>query len=134
MKGNPMLSAFDRLGRLYRDPERGMIAGVCGGLAEYVGLRPVLVRFLTILGLVFFFIPTIVLYVALALALPPKPPGLYRADDEAKFWRTVRTAPRGALGALRDRLRDLDARLGRIESLVASDEYELRRRFRDLEG
>ena len=129
-----MLSAFDRLGRLYRDPERRIIAGVCAGLAEYVGLRPAVVRLLTVLGLVFFFVPTIILYVALALALPPKPPDLYRAEDEANFWRTIRTAPRGALGALRDRLRGLDARLGRIESLVASDEYELRRKFRDIEG
>lgn len=129
-----MLSASDRLGRLYRDPERRIIAGVCAGLAEYVGLRPAVVRLLTVLGLVFFFVPTIILYVALALALPPKPPDLYRAEDEANFWRTIRTAPRGALGALRDRLRGLDARLGRIESLVASDEYELRRKFRDIEG
>ena len=128
-----MLSAFERLGRLYRDPDKGMIAGVCAGIAEYVGLRPVQVRLLAILGLVFFFVPTVVLYVALALALPPKPPDLYRADDEAQFWRTVRTAPNQALSALRDRFRDLDARLGHIESLVASDEYELRRKFRDIE-
>lgn len=129
-----MLSAFERLGRLYRDPEQGVVAGVCAGIAEYVGLRPVQVRLLTILGLVFFFVPTIIGYVALALILRPKPPDLYRAEDDAHFWRTVRTTPNQALGALRDRFRALDARLGRIESLVASDEYELRRRFRDIEG
>ena len=129
-----MLSAFERLGRLYRDPDNGVVAGVCAGIAEYVGLRPVQVRLLTILGLVFFFVPTVVLYVALALALKPKPPDLYRAEDEAQFWRTVRTAPNQALGALRDRFRSLDARLGHIESLVASDEYELRRKFRDIES
>jgi phage shock protein C len=134
MKGNAMLSAFERLGRLYRDPEHAMIAGVCSGIAEYVGLRPVQMRLLAILGLVFFFVPTVVLYVALALALPPKPSDLYRAPDEAQFWRAVRTAPNQALSALRERLRGLDERLGRIESLVASDEYELRRKFRDIEG
>lgn len=129
-----MLSAFEKVGRLYRDPDHGMIAGVCAGLAEYIGLRPVQVRLLAILGLVFFFVPALVLYVALALALPPKPPDLYRAEDEALFWRTVRTTPNQALGALRERLRDLDRRLGHIESLVASDEYELRRKFRDIES
>jgi len=129
-----MLSAFEKLGRLYRDPDNGMIAGVCAGIAEYVGLRPVQVRLLVILGLVFFFVPTVIGYVALALTLRPKPPDLYRADDEAQFWRRVRTAPQGALAALRDRFRGLEQRLARIESVVASEEYELRRKFRDIES
>ena len=126
--------AFDRLGRLYRDPDNGVVAGVCAGIAEYIGLRPVQVRLLAILGLVFFLVPTIVAYLALALILQPKPPDLYRTDDEAQFWRTVRTAPHQAVSALRERVRTLDTRLGHIESLVASDEYELRRRFRDIES
>jgi phage shock protein C len=129
-----MLSAFENLGRLYRDPEHGLIAGVCAGIAEYVGLRPVQMRLLVILGLVFFFVPTVIGYVALALTLQPKPPDLYHADDEALFWREVRTAPQGALSALRDRFRGLEQRLARIEGFVASEEYELRRKFRDIEG
>lgn len=129
-----MLSAFERLGRLYRDPARGVLAGVCAGIAEYVGLRPVQVRLLMVLALVFFFVPTILGYVALALVLKPKPPDLYRAEDEARFWRTVRTAPKGALDSLRERFGGIDRRLARIESLVASEEFELRRKFRDIEG
>jgi phage shock protein C len=129
-----MLSAFEKLGRLYRDPERGMIAGVCAGIAEYVGLRPVQVRLLVILGLVFFFVPTVIVYVALAFILQPQPADLYRANDEAQFWRHVRTAPKGALFELRDRFRSVEERLARIESLVASEEYELRRKFRDIES
>ncbi|HJU20660.1 MAG TPA: envelope stress response membrane protein PspC [Stellaceae bacterium] len=128
-----MFSAFDRLGRLYRDPERGLLAGVCAGIAEYVGLRPVQMRLLAIVGLVFFFVPTVIVYVALALALPAKPPDLYRADDEAQFWRTVRTAPNEALSALRARCRSAEQRLADIESLIASEEYQLRRKFRDIE-
>jgi phage shock protein C len=129
-----MLSAFDKLGRLYRDPERGMLAGVCAGIADYVGLRPMQVRLLAILGLAFFFVPTVIVYVALAFVLQPQPADLYRADDEAQFWRHVRTAPRGALSELRERFRALEDRLARIESLVASEEYELRRKFRDIES
>jgi phage shock protein C len=129
-----MLSAFDKLGRLYRDPARGMIAGVCAGIAEYVGLRPLQIRLLVILGLIFFFVPTVIFYVALAFVLQPRPADLYRADDEARFWRHVRTAPNGALSELRDRFRDLEARLVRIEGFVASEEYELRRKFRDIES
>jgi phage shock protein C len=129
-----MLSAFERLGRLYRDPDNGLIAGVCAGIAEYAGLPAVQVRLLMILGLVFFFVPTLIGYVALALILPAKPRDLYRADDEAEFWRQVRTAPQEALFALRDRFRGCEERLADLESFVASEEYELRRKFRDLEG
>lgn len=129
-----MLSAFDKLGRLYRDPDNGLIAGVCAGIAEYVGLRPVQLRLLVILGLVFFFVPTVVGYVALAFLLQPRPAGLYRAEDEARFWRHVRTAPNGALSELRDHFRGLEARLDRIEGFVVSEEYELRRKFRDIGG
>jgi phage shock protein C len=128
-----MLSAFEKLGRLYRDPERGMIAGVCAGIADYIGLRPVQVRLLVVLGLVFFFVPTVIVYVALAFVLQPRPADLYRAEDEARFWRHVRTAPHGALSEVRDRFRGLEKRLAHIESFVASDEYELRRKFRDIE-
>ena len=35
---------------------------------------------------------------------------------------------------MRERFRALEGRLARIESVVASNEYELRRKFRDMEG
>ncbi|HJZ42021.1 MAG TPA: PspC domain-containing protein [Bacteroidales bacterium] len=39
--------------RIYRDPDDRMIGGVCGGLAAYLGLDPVIVRILFILFLIF---------------------------------------------------------------------------------
>lgn len=35
--------------RLYRSRKDRMVAGVCGGLAEYLGIDPVLIRLITIL-------------------------------------------------------------------------------------
>ena len=40
--------------RLYRDPKRGWIAGVCAGLADYFGLAPGVVRVLTLISLIAF--------------------------------------------------------------------------------
>jgi len=34
----------DQRYRLYRNPARGIIAGVCAGIADYFGIEPVLVR------------------------------------------------------------------------------------------
>jgi phage shock protein PspC (stress-responsive transcriptional regulator) len=39
--------------RIYRDPDDRMIGGVCGGLAAYLGIDPVIVRILFILFLIF---------------------------------------------------------------------------------
>jgi len=37
--------------RLYRSRDERMIAGVCGGLAEYFGIDPTIVRLLFVVGL-----------------------------------------------------------------------------------
>jgi phage shock protein C len=119
--------------RLWRDTDRGIIAGVCAGIAGYIGVEPIVVRLVAVLGLVFFFPPTIVTYVILALVLRPKPPTLYASPDEEAFWRGVGTAPADTLHSLKRKFADLEARLGQMESQVASGDFDLHRRFRDLD-
>ncbi|MFH0756443.1 MAG: PspC domain-containing protein [Bacteroidota bacterium] len=55
--------------RLYRDPENSVIGGVCGGLAAYFGMDPVIFR---ILFVIFFFAggASILVYVILWIVLP----------------------------------------------------------------
>jgi len=119
--------------RLWRDTDRGIIAGVCAGIAGYIGVEPIVVRLVAVLGLVFFFPPTIVAYVILALVLRPKPPTLYASPDEEAFWRGVGTAPADTLHSLKRKFADIEARLGQMESQVASGDFDLHRRFRDLD-
>src|SRR5215469_17940170 len=118
--------------RLWRDRDRRIIAGVCAGIADYIGVEPVVVRLVAVLGLVFFFPPTIVAYIILALVLRPKPPALYASTDEEAFWRGVGTAPADTFHSLRRKFADLEARLGYMESRVTSGDFELHRKFRDL--
>lgn len=120
--------------RVYRDTERGWIAGVCAGIADYLGVEPLPVRLAAALCLVFFFVPVLVAYAVFALVLKPKPAALFASADEEAFWRTVRTGPGEVLHGLRGRFRTLDRRVGRMETLVTSDEFDLRRGFRDLDG
>ena len=119
--------------RLWRDTDRGIIAGVCAGIAGYIGVEPIVIRLVAVLGLVFFLPPTIVAYVILALVLRPKPPTLYASPDEEAFWRGVGTAPADTLHSLKRKFADLEARLGQMESQVASGDFDLHRRFRDLD-
>ena len=118
--------------RLWRDTDRGILAGVCAGIADYVGVEPIVVRLGAVLGLVFFFPPTIAAYVILAIALRPKPPALYSSADEEAFWRGVGTAPADTVNSLKRKFADLEGRLGYMESQVTSGDFELHRKFRDL--
>jgi phage shock protein C len=118
--------------RLWRDTDRGIIAGVCAGIADYLGIEPIIIRLVAVLGLVFFFPPTIVVYVILAIVLRPKPPALYATPDEEAFWRSVGTAPADTVHSLKRKFADLESRIELMEAQVASGDFDLHRGFRDL--
>lgn len=60
--------------RLYRSRDDRMVAGVCGGIAEYLGLDPTLVRvgyvLLSVLTVAF---PGILAYLILMIVIPERP-------------------------------------------------------------
>lgn len=55
--------------KLYRSRVDRKIAGVCGGLGEYFGIDPTLVRLLFVLGLIFVG-GTLLAYIILAIVIP----------------------------------------------------------------
>lgn len=59
--------------QLQRDSTNRMIAGVCGGLGEYAGIDPTLIRLIAVL-LLFLTGPGMILaYLIMALIIPEKP-------------------------------------------------------------
>lgn len=58
--------------RLYRTIKSPKIAGVCGGIAEYFNIDPVLIRILFVI-LLFFGMLGLFLYVVLAIIIPKQP-------------------------------------------------------------
>jgi phage shock protein C len=59
--------------KLYRSTEQRMIAGVCGGIAEYFGLDPTLVRVLYALGsFVSAAFPGVFVYLLLWIIIPER--------------------------------------------------------------
>lgn len=60
--------------RLYKSRDKKMIAGVCGGLAEYLDLDPTLVRVgYVLLSLLTAAFPGILVYIILAIVLQDRP-------------------------------------------------------------
>jgi phage shock protein C len=63
----------ENMKRLYRSQKNKMIAGVCGGIAEYFDVDPVLIRLLAVL---FFFTGgvTLIAYIVGVIIIPCAPP------------------------------------------------------------
>jgi len=120
--------------RLYRSPNR-VLGGVCAGVAAYFGWRVTIVRIFALIGLFAFPPPAIFSYLAAWWFLPGRPDNrIYRSPEEEHFWRNVSTRPTITLSELRHRFRGLEGRIVEMERVVTSEEYDLRRKFRDLEG
>lgn len=122
--------------RLYRNPDKGMIFGVCAGLADYFGFDVTIVRVLVVLGALFFPGPLVFVgYIIMALLLPKSahPSVATRLDDkDEEFARSVRAEPHATLGSLRHRYRELESRLQRLEKYVTSERFQLDREFERL--
>ncbi len=120
--------------RLYRDPEGGVLFGVCAGLADYFGAKAWQMRAAAVLLLCFFPPWAIITYLMAAIFLPRRPERKpYRSRDEEEFWRSVSGRPEQTFSALRYRFRTLEERLAGLERHVTSDEFKLNRAFRDIE-
>ncbi len=59
--------------KLYRSKSDKMIAGVCGGLAEYFNIDPVIVRIIAVILLFPGGLPGFVPYVVLWIVVPEQP-------------------------------------------------------------
>lgn len=122
--------------RFYRSRNEKVIGGVCGGLAERFGWDPVLVR---VAGIFMFimsgFFPIGVIYITVMILTPYAPLGYSRdlEPDEDAFWRGVSDRPRATFSQMKYTFMDLEDRLQRMERKVTSEEWRLRKEFKDLE-
>jgi phage shock protein C len=120
--------------RLYKDKDRGWIAGVCAGVSNYYGWPVEIIRIVVFASFFFFGPLTIVAYVIAAFVMKSGPQvPTYQSTEEEQFWRTFSTKPKVTFSELKHRFRALDARIADLETAVTSDEYGLRKAFRDLE-
>jgi phage shock protein PspC (stress-responsive transcriptional regulator) len=53
-----------------RRSRRGLIGGVCSGLAEWLGWPPIVVRVIFVVGSVLPFVPGVVIYLFLWVLMP----------------------------------------------------------------
>ena len=119
--------------RFYRSRNDSVIAGVCGGLAERFGWDVTIIRIVAIV-LALSGGAAIIAYIV-AMVIVPKAPlgrGPVSAEEEA-FWRGVSDRPTATFGNLKYTFMDLEDRLQKLERNVTSEDWRLRKEFRDLE-
>jgi phage shock protein C len=68
----PLMTAYDRPKRLYRSRSRRLVGGVCGGIAEYFGWDPMLVRLVFVASLLLPG-PQVLLYLVAWIVIPYEP-------------------------------------------------------------
>lgn len=127
---------------LYRDPERGKIAGVCAGLSDYFNMELWLVRILVVTAVLLTGGPLfVVAYIAAWFILDKKPAEKPQKNSTAqhqdplevkfKVWQKGEP-PRRALQDLKDRLARVDTRLQAMERYVTSSEFTVSREIDKL--
>jgi phage shock protein C len=137
------VSTHDR--RLTRDADRGVVAGVCAGIADYFGFRLFAVRAIFIIALFVAFPFAALTYIAIVLLVPSESRYEVVVEREIRCRRRMSRRERRRVEAelreqeqarkterVRDRYRSLDERLARIEKYVTSSRYDLDREFRNL--
>ena len=122
--------------RLYRDADRAVLGGVCAGLATYLGFNLKVTRFLCVIAFLCAFPFAVVAYLAAVLVIPSSSSRIY--DDELREERRKEALRDEILRAkptvrdVRERYREMDERLARIERYVTSSRYQLDEEFRRL--
>lgn len=118
-----------------RSRNDSVMAGICGGIAERFGWSSGLVRVAVILSTLMFLGPmAIIAYIVTWMVVPRAPLHVVRiTPEEDEFWRGVSDRPRATFGQIKYTFMDLDERLKSIERKVTSEDWRLRKQFRDLE-
>lgn len=119
------MAVLDFSKKLWRIPQKGMIKGVCAGIADWLNVPVKLVRIVTVLAMIcgLFFV-VIAAYIVLVFALDPIPQSELNgkhAPDSGEL-----------LDAVDAQLAAGEQRLREMERYITSDTFSLRSRFRQL--
>jgi phage shock protein C len=121
-------SKFSREG-IYRS-RKGIIFGVCRGLAEHFDFsvfwaRAIAVIFLFVSG----FWPAIGLYLIAALLMKPAPVVAIENEAEQEFYNSYANSRHLAARRLKRRYENLERRIRRMEHMVTTREFEWENRL-----
>ena len=111
---------------------RGLIFGVCRGLAEYFDMSVLGMRCLFVVaGFFTGFWPLILGYCLAAVVMRPAPAVPLQTEADAEFYNSYAASRSMALHRLQRTFENLDRRIQRMESIVTDKTYDWERRLDD---
>ncbi|TKB44691.1 envelope stress response membrane protein PspC [Thalassotalea mangrovi] len=138
-------------GELFRDPEKGKLAGVCAGLADYFGWEAWLVRILVVSGVLLGMGWFIILYIAGWFILDKKPHRKTASEIHQNFKQQMQEdeivnehikvksriwqagePPKQAFRDIRTKFHTLETQLQSMERYVTSAEFTVSREINKL--
>jgi phage shock protein C len=121
---------------LRRIPQRGVVAGVCAGIADYFGWSVKLLRAALVISVLLGAGAMIVVYLILWYVMDPVDADSPAASPDSGYDGGSGPSAGGRRPTMAEgqmRFERLDARLRGIEECVTDGEFELRREFKKLE-
>jgi phage shock protein C len=116
-------------GGMYRS-RKGIILGVCRGIAEYFDFSVFWTRAIALILLFFTGLwPIAVLYFIAALLMKPEPVLPFQTKDQQEFYESYIHSRKGAADRLKRQYDNLQRRIQRMEHHVTSREFDWDRRL-----
>lgn len=115
--------------KLYRDHDHRLLGGVCAGIGNFFGVSRHAVRFLVVVSLFMFTLPTIIGYFVALMLLKYKPQDVVVEPEETEFWQSVHRSPADTMGTIRQRFSKMETRMRNLEAYLTSRKYKLDRAF-----
>ena len=114
---------------LYRS-RKGMICGVCKGLAHYYGFDVFWTRVLTVVAASFVGIwPAVFMYVIAAMVMKVEPVLPLESPEDEEFYHSYSGSRTMALQRLKRTFDNLDRRIQRLESTVTTRDFDWEERL-----
>ena len=109
----------------YLDKRNGKFMGVCAGIANYLGIDPVIVRIAAVVTTLLGGFPwTLIAYGVAAWAAKPKALADYDGEETVRIRSSTRD--------VRETMRDIDRRMAEVETYVTSSNSRLAREIEEL--
>ncbi len=125
------MKRFERIlrGGLYRS-RKGVVLGVCRGIAEYFDFSVFWTRAIVLIALFFSgFWPIMALYFIAALLMKPEPVIPIESEDQQEFYNSYMYSRKGAIDRLKRRYENLERRIQRMEHTVTAKDFDWDRRL-----
>lgn len=120
------MSRFHGDRKLYRNRQKGIVGGVCAGVADYFEIDPIIVRILFVASLFMTLQIAFIVYCIAYFALDNNPDAL--TDSSGKLCSKFNNAyeRQSVLNSVHTRYKNVEKRLRTLEAYVTSNRFKLR--------